>query len=376
MQINVKNERVLARACLTLACFMLGCVTSSAYAGSPMSKPTLQPRVKLVTTVGNIVLELNASEAPNAVLSFVQRVEANYYDGLIFHRVLKGRLVQAGAYTPNMEQREASAVETDIVDFDNILRNERGTISAVKKSEWNNRIGAEFFINVADNFQFDQLESSGPYPVFGRVIKGLDVVDKISNVSVASNPDYAAGLSPLVPKRPIVIKSVEMLSPLDKKGVKDRVRSLHERAEYEAGAGRRAVQRMFDLQVKKIEKATGEKVTLLKSGLVVGDLREGIGQTPSLDDKVYVNYRGWLLDDTELANTYIKKPVERKVSDFVEGVRIALTTMKEGGKRMIIVPPDLGFGYGGAPSIGVPNNAFLIFDIELLEIRYDTDSGQ
>lgn len=159
--------------------------------------------VVLDTSMGQIQIELNPEKAPVTVKNFVDYVEAGHYNGLIFHRVIPGFMVQGGGMTPDMEQRKTKAPIKN--EAANGLKNERGTIAMARTSDPDSAT-SQFFINVVDNKSLDRPNPDGHgYAVFGKVTKGMDVVDKIVAVETGSR-----GFHQDVPVKPIVIKSAKL----------------------------------------------------------------------------------------------------------------------------------------------------------------------
>jgi peptidyl-prolyl cis-trans isomerase B (cyclophilin B) len=137
------------------------------------------PRVRLETTMGNIVLELDAKRAPVTVDNFLAYVNDGFYDGTIFHRVIDGFMIQGGGYTSDLSRKTARAPIKN--EADNGLKNTIGSIAMARTSDPHSAT-AQFFINVADNamLDFKSPDSRGwGYTVFGRVVVGMDVVDAI-----------------------------------------------------------------------------------------------------------------------------------------------------------------------------------------------------
>lgn len=137
------------------------------------------PRVRLETSMGNIVLELDAERAPATVENFLAYVNDGFYDGTIFHRVIDGFMIQGGGYTADFSRKTTRAPIKN--EADNGLGNKRGTISMARTRDPHSAT-AQFFINVADNAALDHTSQDARgwgYAVFGRVVEGMDVVDKI-----------------------------------------------------------------------------------------------------------------------------------------------------------------------------------------------------
>ncbi|OOS26458.1 MULTISPECIES: peptidylprolyl isomerase [Moraxella] len=164
------------------------------------------PIVEFDTTYGNIVIELNAEKAPVTVANFIDYVESGHYDGLIFHRVIDGFMIQGGGMDSEMnEKRTGTPIKNEA---DNGLKNTTGTIAMARTSDPHSAT-AQFFINVRDN---DFLNYSSPtpqgwgYAVFGQVIEGMDVVNQIKGV-----PTGRFGYHADVPTTPIVINSAKVV---------------------------------------------------------------------------------------------------------------------------------------------------------------------
>ena len=148
--------------------------------------------VKLQTTEGDIRIELNAEKAPKTVANFVQYVKAGHYNGVVFHRVIDGFMIQTGGYDAKLNQRNGQGLQPRPtkppipLESHNGLSNVRGTIAMARTNDPNSAT-SQFFINVADNFMLDgqpDNPASG-YAVFGQVVEGMDVVDKIRMAPVS-----------------------------------------------------------------------------------------------------------------------------------------------------------------------------------------------
>jgi len=159
--------------------------------------------VMLTTSAGNIELELDNAKAPVSVKNFVDYVQSGYYNNTIFHRVIPGFMVQGGGFTADMQQKLTNAPIKN--EADNGLRNVRGTISMARTADKDSAT-SQFFLNVADNAFLDHGQRDFGYAVFGKVIKGMDVVDKISQVKTDNVGPYQN-----VPTTPVVILSAKVL---------------------------------------------------------------------------------------------------------------------------------------------------------------------
>jgi cyclophilin family peptidyl-prolyl cis-trans isomerase len=164
--------------------------------------------VKLGTSMGDIVIELDEEKAPVTVKNFLQYMEDGFYDGTIFHRVIPNFMIQGGGFTADMQRK---ATQPAIVnEAGNGLKNDRGTVAMARTNDPDSAT-SQFFINHRDN---DSLNYGGPskpgYAVFGRVVEGMDVVDKIAVVKTTRTGPYSD-----VPVEPVVIKSAKLVSSSD-----------------------------------------------------------------------------------------------------------------------------------------------------------------
>lgn len=171
--------------------------------GSDSGSAASAPRVVMDTSMGRIVLELDAARAPKTVENFLAYVRDGFYDGTIFHRVIQSFMIQGGGFTKDMAQKPTRDPITN--EADNGLSNRRGTIAMARTSDPHSAT-AQFFINTVDNAPLDhrgKSPSGWGYAVFGRVVEGLDVVDAIAGVSTG----YKNGMQD-VPVEPVVIEKV------------------------------------------------------------------------------------------------------------------------------------------------------------------------
>ena len=192
-------------ALITLALFpALAMCEPAKEAEKTAAAATAKPaKVKLKTSKGDIVLELNAEKAPVTVENFLGYVKKKHYDGTVFHRVIDGFMIQGGGFAFEGEDLVEKDVGKGIVnESKNGLKNERGTIAMARTNDPNSAT-AQFFINVKDNAMLDFPNNNG-YAVFGKVIEGMDVVDKIKAVTT--------GTSPLTMKHPVTGEKMQIPS--------------------------------------------------------------------------------------------------------------------------------------------------------------------
>jgi len=189
------SARLNRRGALALAAAL-------AFAGAVHAQQAA-PRVKLATSAGDIVVELDAAKAPKTVENFLQYVKDKHYDGTVFHRVIDGFMIQGGGFTAEMQQKPTRAPIP--LEASNGLKNDRYTIAMARTGNPNSAT-SQFFINVKNN---DSLNAPNPdgygYTVFGKVVAGTDVVDKIRAV-----PTGNKGGMQNVPLDPIIIKSAAL----------------------------------------------------------------------------------------------------------------------------------------------------------------------
>ena len=163
------------------------------------------PRIELQTSLGKIVVELDSERAPKTVQNFLSYAKDGFYDGTIFHRVIPGFMIQAGGFDKGMgEKSTRGPIENEAK---NGLKNQRGTIAMARRPDPHSA-SAQFFINLKDNTGLDYPGHDGwGYAVFGKVIQGMDTVDKIAGVKTGPRPPHRD-----VPLEPVVILSVKVTS--------------------------------------------------------------------------------------------------------------------------------------------------------------------
>lgn len=162
------------------------------------------PQLELKTSQGIVVIELYQDKAPKSVDNFLQYAKDGFYKGTIFHRVIPGFMIQGGGFTPDMKEKATRAPIQN--EARNGLKNEVGTLAMARTNDPHSA-SAQFFINVKDNSFLDYPGRDGwGYAVFGKVVQGLDVVQKIAAV-----PTTNAGPFQDVPTTPVVIESVKLL---------------------------------------------------------------------------------------------------------------------------------------------------------------------
>ncbi|MET3378507.1 peptidyl-prolyl cis-trans isomerase A (cyclophilin A) [Variovorax paradoxus] len=175
------------------------------FAATGYAQTAAAPRVKLATSAGDIVVELDAAKAPKSVENFLQYVKDKHYDGTVFHRVIDGFMIQGGGFTADLQQKPTRAPIP--LEASNGLKNDKYTIAMARTGNPNSAT-SQFFINVKNN---DSLNAPNPdgygYTVFGKVVAGTDVVDKIRAVATGNK-----GGMQNVPLEAVTIKSATLLA--------------------------------------------------------------------------------------------------------------------------------------------------------------------
>jgi peptidyl-prolyl cis-trans isomerase A (cyclophilin A) len=195
-------NRLVSRLVRPLLAAGLVALASGAMA---QDKAAAAPRVLLATSLGDITLQLDPDKAPKTVANFLDYVKSGHYDGTVFHRVMDGFMIQGGGFTPEMTQKPTKAPIP--LESKNGLKNQRGTIAMARTSDPNSAT-SQFFINVVDNDRLDYPNPDGNgYAVFGKVVAGMDVVDKIRKVETGSKGGHQN-----VPTSPVVIRSAKLVN--------------------------------------------------------------------------------------------------------------------------------------------------------------------
>ncbi|MEP0132161.1 MAG: peptidylprolyl isomerase [Eudoraea sp.] len=332
------------------------------------------------TSQGAIIIKLEMEKTPVTVANFVSLAEGNnpfvseeykdrkYYDGTIFHRVIKDFMIQGGDPTGTGRGNPGYRFKDEFND--SLVHDRAGILSMANSGPKTN--GSQFFITHKETPFLN-----GKHSVFGEVVSGMDVVDSIANVKTYAEPNRKDK-----PVADVVINSMNIVRNGKEAKNFDAVQVMTDYfAEEEAVIAAMAkVKTDFAAEIKQQQEVAKE----LPSGLKVLSLNEGTGANPKIGDKVLVYYAGWLADGTlfdsnyeEIAIKFDKFDERRKQgggyeafpmdyspdSRLVAGFKEGLLGMKIGDKIRIFIPPHLGYGeQGGGP---IPPNADLIFDLEI-----------
>ncbi|WP_422348505.1 peptidylprolyl isomerase [Flagellimonas sp.] len=333
------------------------------------------------TNKGDIIVKLEHEKTPVTVANFVSLAEGNspfvsdslknkkFYDGLIFHRVMKDFMIQGG--DPMGTGRGNPGYKFKDEFNDSLKHSKKGILSMANSGPKTN--GSQFFITHKETPWLD-----GRHTVFGEVVSGIDVVDTIANVAVAPQSNK--------PNDDVVMNKVEIVRNGKEAKNFDAVQIMTDYfAEEEAAVA--AFEKMKADYAAEFEsqKAQAEE---LPSGLKILSLTQGDGEQPKVGQKVLVMYAGWLpsglLFDSnyeEIATKFNKFDLRRKQGGgyfptpmdyspearLIPGFKEGLQTMKVGDKIRVFIPPHLGYGaQGGGP---IPPNSDLIFDLEITGIQ-------
>ena len=199
-------ERYMRATKLVVFAIMAAAITLTFMAGGASLAARSNPVVKIQTSMGDIEVELYPDKAPKTVENFLAYVNKGFYNGTVFHRVINGFMVQGGGLNDKMQLKATDApIENEA---DNGLTNDEYTLAMARTMDPNSAT-AQFFINVTDNdfLNFKSKDAQGwGYAVFGKVIKGMDVVDKIKAVETTTK-----GMHQDVPVTPVVIEKAEVV---------------------------------------------------------------------------------------------------------------------------------------------------------------------
>ncbi|MDD2814863.1 MAG: peptidylprolyl isomerase [Thiotrichaceae bacterium] len=164
------------------------------------------PRAEIKTSMGTIVIELDPNKAPHSVENFISYAKEGFYEGTVFHRVIKDFMIQGGGYSPDLQKKPTHPAIVN--EAQNGLKNLRGTVAMARVSDPNSAT-AQFFINVKDNANLDFKDATpagAGYSVFGKVVQGLEVVDAIQHVETGAGGSFSKD----VPITPVVIEKITL----------------------------------------------------------------------------------------------------------------------------------------------------------------------
>ena len=345
------------------------------------------------TSKGDIVVKLEYDKTPVTVASFVSLAEGKspfvdeqykgkkYFDGLIFHRVMKDFMIQGGDPTGTGSGNPGYKFKDEFND--SLVHDKKGILSMANGGPTTN--GSQFFITHKPTPWLN-----GVHTVFGEVIRGLDVVDSIANVATAQAPQKDKPEVDVVMNTVDIIRNGKAAKSFDAVQVMtdyfNAEKKRLEEEEKENQARQVAYEKMLPEFVAVLA-ADKKKAKTLPSGLQLLTLKEGAGETPKIGQRVKVMYAGYLEDGTlfdsnieEVTRNFLKFDERRKLgrgyeavpmsyspdAAIIPGFKEGLLTMKVGDKVRLFIPPHLGYGEQGSGPI--PPNANLVFDLEITGI--------
>ena len=336
------------------------------------------------TTQGNIIVKLNYKETPVTVANFVTLAEGKntfvkaeykgkpFYNGTIFHRVIKDFMIQGGDPTGTGMGEPGYRFEDEIVST--LKHDKKGILSMANAGPATN--GSQFFITQVPTPHLD-----GRHTVFGETVKGLEVIDAIANTKTVMNDKPEKDIK--INKITIIANGKDAKNFNAVKVFEDYFKEINKR-EREKEAKTKAASAKFLEEVKVQE----PQAKALPSGVKIFKLVDGKGKQPNHTHQVMVNYAGYLKNGTlfdsnvkEIEEAYGKYnslreqqggyqafPMPYNTSaQLIPGFRDALLTMKVGDKIRVFIPAALGYGERGAGDV-IPPNSDLIFDIEITDI--------
>jgi len=297
------------------------------------------------TSRGSIVLRLEFQRAPMTVANFVGLAEGRlkaasgkkYYDGLKFHRVVDNFMIQGGDPTGTGTGGPGYAFPDE---FGEGLKHDGPGVLSMANSGTNTN-GSQFFITHVATPWLD-----GKHSVFGRVVSGQEVVNAVKSGDVMRSVKITR-----------VGKDAQAFT-VTQESFDKLVLSAQAKASEASKAAR-------DRDLAAIA-SRWPNATVTPSGLRYVVLEKGAGSSPKDGAKVTCHYKGELLDGTVFDDSYARgKPAEFAIGKVIQGWNEALVTMKKGERRLLIVPPELGYGERGYPGV-IPANSYLIFDVKLI----------
>lgn len=316
------------------------------------------------TTKGTMTIELYEKDAPMTVANFVGLAEGTkenkakplgtpYYDGIIFHRVIKDFMIQGG--DPDGKGTGGPGYDFEDEFFSDKRHDKKGVLSMANAGPGTN--GSQFFITEVPTPWLD-----GRHTIFGQVIKGLEVIDSIANVEKGP---MDRPLEDVVINKVSIVRKGDAYKNYDGGKAFEAAKLQHKRKMEEALAKEKAeLQKEIDRQTELTAKAQKTE-----SGLMYFIEKEGNGELPKHGETLEVHYTLRLKDGKILDSSYDRNmPLTAQVgiTSLIPGWMEALTLFKKGSKVFLIIPPELGYGAQGAGGV-IPPNATLYFDMEILD---------
>lgn len=346
---------MLLRSSLALLCLVL--ILGQQCASTPVPDDTPLPTyVVMQTSKGQMVIKLNKENAPEAARNFVRLVERNYYNNCIVHEALPGTWIALGSYRKDMTLNNPATLVSEV---DNGLQNRRGAV-AIYSPEGVSEGIAVILINLADNSQLNYIpegKTRTNYTVIGSVVDGLFNADIIAEVDTETS---SAGL-PHMPVEQVTLNSIKPAEEYTPAPEPPPTTDDDDETPTDD-----------DDTPPDDDEPADETFTTTDSGLQYRDISEGDGDVVTEADTIRAFYTGRLDDENgEIFDTTEGGDARQfSLRGVIAGWREGLGNydMRAGGKRILIIPPELGYGEMGSSSGSIPPNATLWFEVEVVEI--------
>jgi len=315
----------------------------------------------LQTTKGNLIVKFEDKKSPVTVANFVGLAEGKidnkskakgvpFYDGTIFHRVIKDFMIQGG----DPKGTGAGDPGYKFEDEKNDLKHTGKGILSMANSGPNTN-GSQFFITEVATPWLD-----GRHTIFGEVVKGDDVIDAIANVEKGAQDK---------PKTDIVLEKVSIFSKGDEYKGYDAAKTFNE-GKGKIAENNKAMAEKAEADAKKAIEDLKAGMQVTESGLYYKITKKTDGKAPKAGDNVQVHYAGKLTNGTEFDSSFKRnEPLEFPVGTgrVIKGWDEGILLLKEGETATLLIPPAMGYGERGAGGV-IPPNAWLIFDVELVKV--------
>ncbi len=315
----------------------------------------------LQTTQGNLIVKFEDKKSPVTVANFVGLAEGKidnkakakgvpFYDGTIFHRVIKDFMIQGGDPQGTGMGDPGYKFEDEKND---LKHTGKGVLSMANSGP--NTNGSQFFITEIATPWLD-----GKHTIFGKVVKGDDVIDKIANVEKGAQDK---------PKTDIVLEKVSIFSKGDEYKGYDAAKTFTE-GKSKIAANNKAMAEKAEADAKKAIEDLKAGMQVTESGLYYKITKKTEGKAPKAGDNVQVHYAGKLTNGTEFDSSFKRnEPLEFPVGTgrVIKGWDEGILLLKEGETATLLIPPAMGYGERGAGGV-IPPNAWLIFDVELVKV--------
>ncbi|KUJ52880.1 peptidylprolyl isomerase [Chryseobacterium sp. JAH] len=315
----------------------------------------------LQTTKGNLIVKFEDKKSPVTVANFVGLAEGKidnkakakgvpFYDGTIFHRVIKDFMIQGGDPQGTGMGDPGYKFEDEKND---LKHTGKGILSMANSGP--NTNGSQFFITEIATPWLD-----GKHTIFGEVVKGDDVIDAIANVEKGAQDK---------PKTDIVLEKVSIFSKGDEYKGYDAAKTFNE-GKSKIAANNKAMAEKAEADAKKAIEDLKAGMQVTESGLYYKITKKTEGKAPKAGDNVSVHYAGKLTNGTEFDSSFKRnEPLEFPVGTgrVIKGWDEGILLLKEGETATLLIPPAMGYGERGAGGV-IPPNAWLIFDVELVKV--------